>query len=381
MSSLILTNEAARRVAQGERWLSESDVVGRKHRLPGVVRLLTRRRAFAATAFASPGSRIYLRVIGTKDEPVDRAFWTERVRRAFERRRRLFETTDAFRVVHAEADGIPGVVIDKYNDVWSIQVTSAGAETVKRLLTEIIAGEFSPASVVEKNDTPARNNEGLSTENRVAFGVKSSTIVREAGEGFEVDVLAGQKTGAYLDYRAFRTKGAELARGRSLDLFCYQGWFSCRIAGSARSVTAVDSSAAAVEAARRNAERNGHRNISCVRSDALDYLSACGDSFDFIHLDPPSYAKGRRGLMPALSGYAKLLSLAIPRLAAGGTLMVSACSHAITERLLEESLFKAMRTAGRDGDVIYRGAQDSDHPMLPGHPESLYLKAVAARVV
>lgn len=379
-SSLILANDAAKRLDAGERWFVAGDVVGRKPKLPGIVRLLDRRRRFLAQAFCSPGSRYFLRVITRSDAVIDRGYWRGAVQRAWKQRAQLLGFTDAVRVVHAEADGIPGVVVDKYNDVWAIQVSSSGAETIKGDLVAIVAEEFSPAGIVEKNGGAMRRAEGLPTADRVAFGTKTVPTVGEGGERFEVDVLAGQKTGAYLDYRGFRTKAAELAHGRCLDAFCYQGWFACRIAKAAAEVVAVDSSAAAIMAAKRHADINGHENIACAKADVAEYLAASAEVFDFVHLDPPSYAKGRGGLASALSGYRRLLALALPRLGAGGILMISACSHAITERILEETVLAAVARTGRKGEIVWRGIQDRDHPVLAGHPESLYLKALALLV-
>lgn len=379
ISSLIITNDAARRLAAGELWFAARDVVGRRATLPGIATLLDRRRRFVARAFSSPGSRFLLRVITTSEEAIDREFWRRRIRRAFERRRGLAPTTDAFRVVHAEADGIPGVVIDKYNDVWAIQVSAAGAETVAGDLEEIIVQDFGPAAIVEKNGIAARREEGLPTAQRLAWGTKTSSFVQEGDQRFEVDVLAGQKTGAYLDYRAFRLMAREFARGRCLDAFSYQGWFSCQIAARADAVVAVEASADAMAMARENARSNGHPNIECIRADAFEYLQGCSETFSFIHLDPPPFAKGRAALGAAIAGYRRLLKEAWRLLDSRGVLMVSACSHAITERLLEEVVLGSMVKAGRSGEVVFRGIQDVDHPVLRGFPESLYLKAIAVR--
>lgn len=379
LSSLILTNDAVRRCGAGERWFSERDVVGRSPRLPGIALLLDRRRRSIAQAFCSPGSRYFLRIITDSEEPIGREFWRRRVHEAYKRREPLMKITDAFRVVHAEADGIPGVVIDRYNDIWSLQITSAGAETIAPLLTEIIVRGFRPASLIEKNDLPARKDEGLPLADRVAWGEKAATIVREGDCRFAVDVLAGQKSGAYLDYRPFRLKAREFARGRCLDAFCYHGWTACQMAPHADAVIAVDASADAIAAATENAARNDRSNVTCIRADVFEYLKGCRESFAFIHLDPPAFAKGRLKLANALAGYQRLLKEAWRLLEPGGCLMVSACSHAITERILEEEVRKSMAKAGRRGEAVFRGIQDIDHPVLKGFPESLYLKAIAVR--
>jgi 23S rRNA (cytosine1962-C5)-methyltransferase len=380
ISSLIIENAAARRVAEGACWLSGRDVVGRKPRLAGIVRLLDKRRRFVGQAFCSPGSPYFLRVITTNDEPIDRAFWQRRVREAHERRRRLFEITDAYRVIHAESDGIPGVIVDRYNDILAFQVSSAAAEGIRQDLLEILREEFEPAALVEKDDIAARDAEGLARIARIVAGTQTRTVIREGACRFDVDVLAGQKTGAYLDYRAFRLAARAFAQGECLDAFCYQGWFSCQIAPRAKRVVAVDASQAALDVAQRNALLNACANIEWVRADAFEFLERCDRAFDFVHLDPPAMAREQRHRAQAVRGYAKLLQEALRILRPGGVLMVSACSHRITERILETAVRDALAKAGRSCEVLFRGIQDVDHPVRRGLAESLYLKAIAVRV-
>ncbi|MFH0798637.1 MAG: class I SAM-dependent rRNA methyltransferase [Pseudomonadota bacterium] len=379
-SSIVISNEAVKRCEGGELWFPCRDVVGRKPRIAGIVNLIDKRKRFVGMAFLSPGSRYYIRVFSRAPAKADKEFWRERIRRAYERRVPLAATTDAYRVVHAEADGIPSVVIDKYNDIWSLQTTSSGAETIKKDLIEIVVADYSPASVIEKNASQMRKAEGLPTGDRIAFGSRRSATIKEGDQSFEVDVLAGQKTGAYLDYRSFRLKAREFARGRCLDAFCYQGWFSCQIAGAANEVIAIDSSAAAVEAAKKNAAINRHGNIEFVKADVLEFFKGQGEPFDFIHLDPPAFAKGGAKTEAAVRGYRRIVEDALRLLAPHGTLMVSSCSHGITEGVLEKIVAGCLQKAGLACEVIYRGIQDRDHPPLKGHPESLYLKAVAVSV-
>ncbi len=379
-SIVTLENAAARRLAGGSLWFSERDVIGRTPRIAGIARVIDKRKRFLASAFLSPGSRYFLRVITRDDVPIDRAFWRERILAADERRNRMREITDAYRVVFSESDGIPSVVIDRYNDIFAIQITSSGAETVKDELVEILVELFSPVSIVEKNAIAARTAEGLARTEGMIVGGKSRTIVREADQLFEVDVLAGQKTGAYLDYRGFRIKARELARGDCLDAFCYQGWFSCHIARTARRIVAVDASADALRAAGVNAALGKHRNIEFVRADAFEYLAGCEQRFDFIHIDPPAMAKEHAKLAAAIHGYSKLAAGALRILNDNGILMISSCSHKISERILEETVLSSVAKSGRRAEVLWRGIQDADHPVMRGLPESLYLKALAVRI-
>lgn len=370
MNSLVVSNPAAKRLGRDLFWLSERDVVGLRPRIAGIANLLNKRRHFVGMAFLSPDSRYYLRVFSTTKAQVNRDFWRGRIRKAHKKRAALSNSTNAYRVIHAEADGIPSVVIDKYNDIWVIEITSSGARTVKNDLIDIIVSDYNAASVIEKDDG----------EGKIVFGSKSETVIREGDQKFGVAALSGQKTGAYLDYRAFRAKAREFARGKCLDAFCYQGWFSCWIANFVDKIVAVDSSPRAIEAAKKNAALNNHSNIGFVRDDVFAYLSNCNESFDFIHLDPPSFAKGAGQLHVAVPGYKKLIISALRLLNSGGVFMISSCSHAITQRILEETLVACIEKTGRSCEIIYRGIQDKDHPVLRGHPESLYLKVVAVVV-
>lgn len=379
-STVTLENAAGRRLAAGEPWFSERDCIGRIPRMAGIARVLDKRGAFLASAFISPGGRYLLRVITREDVPIDRSFWQQRIRAANERRRRLFEVTDAYRLVFSEADGIPSVVIDRFNDLIALQITSAGAESIQQELVELLAAEFAPAGIIEKNAIAARKAEGLPLQEGLLFGGKSATEVREADQRFEVDVLTGQKSGAYLDYRGFRLKAREFASGNCLDAFCYQGWFACQIASKAKRVVAVDASADALAAAGRNARLNGHPNIECVKADAFAYVEGHNERFDFIHLDPPAMVREHAKLGAAQHGYRKLLAGAVSVLNANGVLMVSSCSHKFSERMLEEVTLEAIAAANRTGEILWRGIQDIDHPVLRGLPESLYLKALAVRL-
>lgn len=375
--SITVSNDAAKRLAAGRLWFARSDVVGRKPNIPGIVNLVDRRGRSVGMAFLSPGSQYYLRVFSKSKQKTDKMFWRERIVSANDRRSSFLTTTDAYRVVHAEADGIPAVIIDRYNDIWAIQITASGAMTIAQDLIDIIVQEFAPAAIVEKNSSQSRSSEGVPKEDRIIFGDRSDTVIRELDQRFEVDVLAGQKTGAYLDYRAFRIKAREFVHGLCLDAFCYQGWFSCQIASKAANVISVDGSSSALAAAKRNAQINGHDNIEFVKADVLDYLKKCKREFDFIHLDPPSFSKGAGGRVQAMAGYSRLITSAARLTRRGGVMMVSSCSHAVTEGMLERAAVSALKKLGFDAEVLFSGIQDRDHPVRNGHPESLYLKAIA----
>ena len=434
-ATVIISAKAAKKISAGHPWVYAGDILSRRFGCAGIVGVVDKSRKFIGQAFYSPKSKIALRFITRSKERIDKDFWVNRVKNAFKRRSPQ-KASDAFRVVHAESDGMPSIVIDKYNDIVSFQITSAGAESVKGDIVSAIKAVLEPASIIEKDNVAAREKEGLPMIEKAVFGEKTATIVCEAGQKFEVDVLHGQKTGAYLDYRAFRLKARELSlrapslsRGEAisrkqlnsgdcfvplrrtrndervaLDLFCYQGWFACHLAGTGIcKIVAVDASKDAIEAAKRNAELNGipvchsrgskresheipayycgdDRGIEFVCEDAFEFLTKCNDKFDFIHLDPPPFAKGKEALPAALKGYKKLLTAAFKLLKPEGVLFVSSCSHHVSEGLLEKMIAECAKISNLKFQIIFRGIQDKDHPVLKGFSESLYLKAIAGRI-
>lgn len=366
LSSLTLENRAIKKIDGGELWLSKNDLIGRKLMVPGIVNLINKKGGFVAAAFISPGSSHYIRIISRSKEALDKNYWRKKILSAYERRNFLKGVTNAYRVVYAESDGMPSVVIDKYNDVWAVQITSTGAETIKNDLTNIVIAEFKPMSLIL--------NENL------FYGTTTLTTVFEGSQKFGLDVLTGQKTGAYLDYRNLRLKARELAHGKCLDLFCYQGWFSCQIAGQVKKVIAVDVSEAAIEAGKINSRINGHKNIEFIKSDVFDFLDSTSEKFDFIHVDPPSFVKKFADLKPALLGYQKLIKKSLKLLDKKGVVLISSCSQKVTEGLLEKTILKTLNEEKIKAEIIFRGIQDGDHPVLKNFPQSLYLKAIAIKL-
>lgn len=381
ISNVVLTNKALSRLKDGCLWFTKNEVVGRKPRLAHIARVLDNRNRFAAMAFVSPESHHYVKIFSRVDKIPDRSYWEALLKKAFAKRAGLISLTDAYRVIHADADGIPGVVVDKYADVWSISVSSSGPSLIRDDLVESIKTLFKPSAVVEKRVDTLQKKGGFPIEDRLIWGKNAKTYVKELDQQFMVDVSRGQKTGAYLDYRAIRIKAKEFANGRALDAFCYQGWFSCQIASAAKEIVSVDSSNLAISFAKTNAEINGHANISFVQADVFEYLALCCEKFDFVHLDPPPFARCHSNLMAAESGYKKLVRSSLKLMRPGGVLMLSSCSHAISERVLERLILFESEKSGFNGEIIFRGFQDSDHPVKQRLPESLYLKAIAVRLV
>lgn len=300
---------------------------------------------------------------------------------AFALRRRFLpdDVTDACRLVNAEGDMLPGLIVDKYADVLVLQVTTLGMEKLKSLVLEELGREFQPRAVLERSALPSRREEGLEDFEGVLAGEPvDRVLIREDGLAFAVDLGRAQKTGFYLDQRGSRRLIRELAGGRRvLNVFAYTGAFSvAAAAGGAAAVETVDASAEALELARENFELNGlpGRLGAFHAADAFDFLRRDGPAHDVIILDPPAFAKRRTGVVAACRGYKDINRLALKKTAPAGLLLTFSCSHFVDEGLFRRVVFEASAEAGRRVRILQRHRQALDHPVNVFHPETEYLK-------
>lgn len=284
------------------------------------------------------------------------------------------------RLVHAEADRLPGLVIDRYDDVVVLQANTAGMD---RLAAEIVAALqalFSPRAIIARNDSAARAYEGLPECIELLHGHDATAEVVEGGVRFPVDPLSGQKTGFFFDQRPNRDRVASLAAGaRVLDVFCHVGAFGlrCAAAGAAH-VTLVDSSAPALERAAFAADRNGIVDrIATRRGDAFDVMAglAAAERFDFVICDPPAFVKSKKDQAAGLRAYTRMTRLAAALVAPGGFLFVASCSHNAPPDLFAAAVADGLHRARREGRIIATGGAGPDHPVHPHLPESAYLKS------
>jgi 23S rRNA (cytosine1962-C5)-methyltransferase len=314
--------------------------------------------------------------------PIGRRFFTRRLERALRLRDRLFEHP-YYRLVHAEADGLPGLVVDRFGSVLVVQFNAAGIARFETPVLEALDALLAADAVVLRNDSPARALEGLAPEIRMAKGtVGGRVFVRENGLEFLVDPLAGQKTGWFFDQRDNRRFIATLARGaRVLDLYCFTGGFALQAArAGAALVLGVDSSASALELAAGAADRNGvGETCEFRRGDVFgetSRLAAAGERFDIVIADPPAFARSRKDVPAALRGYRKLARLAASVTAASGILFLACCSHNVAETEFAEAVRRGLGDAGRDTRILRIAGADADHPIHPALPETAYLKAM-----
>jgi 23S rRNA (cytosine1962-C5)-methyltransferase len=381
-----ITRRGAERLQKGHLWIYRGDVSKAPGATAGdVVAVVDGRRRFLAKAWWSERSQIALRVVTRQEEPVDEPFLAARIASALALRQRLFPGETAWRLVHGEADLLPGLVVDRYGDVAVLQTLVPATERRKALLAELVAAATGVATVVERNDVRVRELEGLAQVKGVLRGPEPAPLEYLEGEvRLRIDVLTGQKTGAFLDQRENHLRAGTYAHGRCLDCFSYAGGFALQLARRGERVTAVEMQPTASALLRANAELNGTSNLELVELNAFDYLRDRAEeapAFDTVVLDPPAFAKNKESLPAARRGYKEINLRAFQILKPGGVLVTASCSYHMSEVLLEELVLEAARDAGRDVQLLERRGAGRDHPVLLGVPETRYLKVFILRVV
>lgn len=386
MGTVKVTRQAAMRFAAGHPWAFQWEVEEVRQAQPGdAVRVLGPDGRFIGIAHYSSTSRISLRLLTDRDEAVDRDFYFRRLKAALEYRRQVVESSDAYRVVHSEADRLPALIVDRYADYLVIQTLSQGMERAKSWIVEALLELFAPKAIVERNDVPRRDLESLPRQAGVIYGELPELVeFHMNGLTFYADLLRGQKTGAFLDQRENYVAVARYARGEALDCFTSGGGFALHIAPRCRTVEGVDSSETALALAERNRQVNGVSNVTFRLADAFELLTGyavSGRRFDTVVLDPPGFAKTRSEVRAALRAYRQLNYRALQLLNPGGVLVTCTCSHHVTDEEFMETVASAAREQGKLLRVLERRVQALDHPVLLSVPESLYLRCLIFQVV
>jgi 23S rRNA (cytosine1962-C5)-methyltransferase len=375
-----------KRARHGHPWVYSNEIAmdaAAKSLSPGtLVRVESANGESLGVAFFNPHSLVAARILSSDPScEVDAGFLAERLSRALALREALF-AAPYYRLVHAEADGLPGLAIDRYGDVLACQVNAAGIERVTGPLTEAIERVLAPRVILFKNDSPVRALEGLSSEQHFAKGVLSEPVeLVENDCRFLADLMGGQKTGWFYDQRDNRAFMAHLARGRSvLDIYTYSGGFAIQAArAGAREVLAIDGSDAALALARRAAELNGlAARCRFERGSAfetMERLAARAERFDVVICDPPTFVKSKRDLATGAKGYRKLARLAGQLASPGGFVFLASCSHNMERERFAEEVRRGLEQAGRTGRILRSAGAAPDHPVHPYLPESSYLKA------
>ncbi|HWJ19877.1 MAG TPA: class I SAM-dependent rRNA methyltransferase [Geobacterales bacterium] len=389
-----MNHRGAARLRGGHLWVYRSDLVPPAEAPAGsLVHVHDERGRRLGSALYSSASQIAIRLL-TGDEIAAAqlpSLLLERIAAAVRFRQQVVRDTDSYRAIFSEADLLPGLILDKYNDVLSMQALTQAfdRQDLRQTVLDAIAEHFPEASVIERVDAHIRELEQLPPrESQLVRGEQSSTIFTMNGVRFHFDGLGGQKTGAFLDQRENYAAAARYAHGDALDCFTYQGGFALHLARTCGTVAAVDSSRPALEVAERNEQLNraAHRcgEIEWIEANAFDLLkdyATAGRQYDTIVLDPPAFAKTKRAVQTALRGYKELNLRALKMLRPGGILVTCSCSFHVSEAEFLAMLGSAAADAARRVRILEERGQSLDHPMLLNVPETAYLKCVICQVL
>jgi 23S rRNA (cytosine1962-C5)-methyltransferase len=387
MNEVRVSRKGAERVTSGHPWIFTSDVADRDGAQPGrPVKVADPRGRPLGTAHFSSSSQISLRMLSRQVEEIGRDFFLRRLRAAEAHRRSVVRHSDAYRVVHGEADMLPALVVDRYGDYLVMQTLDQGMDAAKDVIASCLEEIFHPKGIVARNDVAVRTKEELPLETTVLAGeVPESVTVQMNALTLRADLMHGQKTGIFLDQRDNYRAAARYARGgKALDTFTSTGGFALHLAAKCEHVEAADSSGPALVTARANAAANGIANIDFKEADIFQLLTNYASArrhFSLVVLDPPAFAKSRRNLESATTGYKEINLRALRLLQPGGILVTCSCSHHLGEAALLELVAQASLDANRTLRVLERRTQSQDHPILLTVPETLYLKCLILEVV
>lgn len=377
-----ISRKGVDRYRAGHPWIFRSDVIESVDIPRGaIVRVVDNRDKAIGLAHFSSSSQITLRMLGGPADPIDLA---ARIAAAQRFRETVVTDTSAYRLVHAEADFLPGLIIDRYDDTFSVQALDQGMD---KALPEIVAAleqQFPTRAIVARNDSAVRTLEELPREVKVVSGeIDKPALIHMNGFRLEADLVQGQKTGVFLDQRENYLAAARYSKGVALDCFTCTGGFALHLARACERVEAVDSSASALDTARRNAAANDITNIDFKEADAFEILAgyvSAWRKYDTVILDPPAFAKSRKQLDAAARGYKEINLRGLRLLKPGGILVTCSCSQLVSEATLLEILAEASLDAGKTLRILERRTQAQDHPILLTVPETHYLKCLIVQV-
>lgn len=387
---LILRPGHDRRLRAGHPWIFSNEI----DRIDGIpndgdaVVVFSSRGDCLGSAYYNPHSLIAGRLLSRLQESIDTVdFFRQRIAAALDYRRRLYGERTTLRLVHGEGDGLPGLVVDRYDSVLSIQLLTLGMERRRQLILQALLELLAPAAIVARNDVSVRELEGLPLGVELLHGeLPAEVVAEENGLFFRIDVTGGQKTGHFLDQKENHLALRGRVEGqRVLDLFCYSGsWAAHAARFGAREVIGVDISAGALALAAENARRNDLQSVcSFQRADVFDLLrdwGKAGEKFDTVVLDPPAFVKSKKKLPEAMRGYLTINRRAMELVAPGGTLFTCSCSHHLQREVFVDLLRQAAAQAGREARLLELRGQSFDHPVLLACPETDYLKCAVLQL-
>lgn len=383
---IILKKGREEALLRGHPWVFSGAIAAIKGN-PGMGDIVLARNAAGeplALGFFNPQTDIAFRALTRRcEENISEYFWQSRLQAARRLRQKIIgEQTNAYRLINAEGDGFPGLIVDVYNTTLAVSIATAGMEKQRNHILNALVSQLKPAMIYELSESRSRLMEGLENKSGMVWGENKNQIVEimENGLRFEVDVVSGQKTGFFLDQRINREKMGALSRdAHVLNCFAYTAAFSVYCAeGGAKRVVSLDISKPACAAARKNLHLNWFsvENYPVIETDVFAYLRGTQENFNLIILDPPAFAKTKRDVAKASRGYKEINLQAIKHLTKGGVLATFSCSNFIDEDLFYKIVLGAARDAGADLQLLERLEAGPDHPVLLGHPEGRYLKGL-----
>lgn len=387
-ATIILRKNEDRRILSGHPWVFSNEIreTSGKPTSGAVVEVRNAGGKPLGIGFYHAQSLIAVRLLSRTPVDVDADFFRARLQGAHALRARLFPGSTVYRLVHGEADFLPGLIIDRFNDLFVVQALSFGMDAHLPMICDVLEDLFHPAAIIERNDPPLRTLDGLPLKKGLLRGSTSTVTFSDGHLQFTVDLLAGQKTGSFLDQRTNRLAIRQFSTGaRVLDCFCNDGGFGLHAAqAGAASVTGIDSSGEAIARARINASQNGISTASFEEADVFASLAARaerGEIYDVVVLDPPSFTKNRKTVPAAKKGYRELHQLAFRVLAPGGYLLSASCSHHILPETFLDVIRDATQRSERRIQLLEWHGASPDHPTLPAVPETGYLKFGVFRVL
>ncbi|HTI44705.1 MAG TPA: class I SAM-dependent rRNA methyltransferase [Vicinamibacterales bacterium] len=386
MASVVVSARGEQRVRAGHPWIYRADVVDVSAAGGEIVEVIGPRHRRIGSALFSDRSQISIRMLSLGDDAIaDEGLLRARIERAVRFRESLGLDATAYRLVHGEADLLPSLVVDRYDDYLAIQALSQGMDRLLPAITSMLVDLLRPKGILARNDPKVRALEGLPQTIDLLHGdVPDSILVREGPVEFDVDLRKGQKTGLFLDQRENREAAARYARGRLLDCFSYNGGFALRLARTCPQAEALDISADAVERIRANAVRNGVPHLQAREVNVFDELrrlERAGDRYDTIVLDPPAFAKNKASIPNAIAGYKEINLRAMRLLHPGGYLITCSCSYNVNEEMFASVIHEASVDSHIPVAIVEKRTQGRDHPVLVGVPETYYLKCFILRRV
>lgn len=386
MPIVVVTPKGAHRLRRQNPWCYRTEITeAPRHAEPGqVVKVVDAQHNPIGKAFYATKSPLALRLLTRGTEDIDDAFFRRRLESALARRK-MYQGRDAMRLVHGEADNLPGLFVDRYGNGLVLQTLSEGADVRKEKFAQWLLELTQAQLVVCRNDASGRDFEGLPRETRRLRGEGPSTCVYHEGKNvFEVDLMGDMKTGAFLDQVDNHLRAGEWAFGEGLDCFSYHGGFALAMASSCTSVLAIEQDAQAAAKAQRHVEMNGHHHVTVQQANAFDVLRQFdkeGRKFDTLVLDPPGLAKRKEGVGTALRAYHELNLRAFKLLRPNGILITCSCSGKVSMVDFEKMTFSAAEDAKRVVQLLERRGAGADHPVLASLPETEYLKALVFRAL